>query len=154
MIFAYEGMAQNAILRKIAKIYVFWLFDRLLHSGRNGDIWPEIGHLGAEEAQKTIEHQKIVSRAHFEKIEKKSSFYPKNGLKKFSKSIFTGRSCPDNKSISLEDTSYRAPQTPILWALSPASYHIPPTCWISVVKYPKSTFFGFFYLSGPLKWIT
>ena len=68
---------------KIAKICVFWLFNRLFYSGRNGDIWPKIGHLGAEEAQKTIEHQKIVFRAHFEKIEKNRHFYPKNTLKNF-----------------------------------------------------------------------
>ena len=96
------------------------------HSGQNDDIWPEIGHLGPGEPQETIEYQKIVFGAHFEKIEKNRDFCPKNACEKFSKSIFTGRSCPDNKSISLEDTSHRAPQTPILWALSPASYHIPP----------------------------
>ena len=126
MIFTCEDIGQNAILRKIAKICVFWLFNRLFYSGRNDDIWPKIGHLEAEEAQKTIVHQKIVFRAHFKKIEKNRHFYSKNALKKFSKSILTGRSCPDNKSISLEDTSYRAPQSPVLWSLSPASYHIPP----------------------------
>ena len=76
-------MAQDAILRKIAKIYVFWLFDRLPHSGRNGDIWPEIGHLGLGEPQETIEHQNIVFRPHFEKIEKIVIFTQKMHVKNF-----------------------------------------------------------------------
>ena len=154
MTFACEGMAQNAILGKIAKIYVFWLFNRLFYSDRNGDIWPKICHLGNEEAQKTIEHQRIVFRAHFEKIEKKNShFYPKNALKifkvDFHRAILPGQQIDIARRYILS-----GPPNPCIVGFITSFLPHSPTCWIFMVENPKFTFFGFFHLSGPLKWIT
>ena len=136
---------------KIAKICVFWLFNRLCYSGRNGDIWPKIGHLGAEEAQKTIEHQKIVFRAHFEKIEKNRHFYPKNALKNIFKVDFHRAILPGQQIDIARRYILSGPPKPYIVVFFTSFLPHSPTCWISLVKYPKSTFFGFFHLSGPLK---
>ena len=151
MIFAYEGVAQNRILQKIVKIYVFWLFHGLPHSGRNDDIWPEIGHLGPGESQETIEYQKIVFGAHFEKIEKSRHFYPKKCTKKIFKVDFHRAILPGQQIDIARRYILSGPPNPYIVGFITSFLPHSPTCWISVVKYPKSTFFGFFHLSGPLK---
>ena len=149
MIFACEGMAQNAILRKIPKICVFWLFNRLFYSGRNGGIRSKIGHLGAEEAEKTIEHQKIVFRAHFEKIEKNRHFYPKNALKNF-QSRFSPADLARTTNRYRSKIHPIGPPKPLYCGL----YHQLPTTFPHMLNFrgeiSKVHFFRFF----PLKWST
>ena len=153
MIFAYEDMAQNAILRKIAKIYVFWLFDRLPHSDRNDDIWPEIGHLEPGEPHETIEHQKLYLGYVLRKSKKIVIFTSKMHSKNFQ-----SRFSPAD--VTRTTNRYRSkihpigPPKPLYCGL----YHQLPTTLPHILNFggeiSKGHFFGFFHLSDPLKWIT
>ena len=128
----------------------FWLFNRLFYSGRNGDIWPKIGHLGAKEAQKTIEHQKIVFRAHFEKIEKKSSFLLKKCTKKIFKVDFHRPILPGQQIDIARRYILSGPPKTLYCGL----YHQLPTTFPHMLNFrgeiSKVHFFRFF----PLKWST
>ena len=116
--------------------------------GRRSDIW------GAKEAQKTIEHQKIVFRAHFEKIEKNRHFYPKNALKKIFKVDFHRAILPGQQIDIARRYILSGPPNPYILGFITTFLPHYPTCWILVVKSLKATFFGFFHLSESLKLIT
>ena len=111
--------------------------------GRKSAIWSP-GRLRKRQNTKKLYLGHILRKS-----KKNRHFYPKSALKKFSKSIFTGRSCLDNKSISLEDTSYRAPKH-----LYCGLYHQLLTTFPHMLNFrgEKSNvhFFRFF----PLKWST
>ena len=135
---------------KIAKICVFLLSNRLSYSGRNSDIWPKIGHLEAEEAQKTIEHHKIVFSAHFEKIEKKIVIF----TQKMHWKNFQSRFSPAD--LARTTNRYRSKIHPIgpPKALYCGLYHQLPTTFPHMLNFrgeiSKVHFFRFF----PLKWST
>ena len=77
----------SRIFIKSSKNTIFSIFEILYQSGRKCHIWPEIGYLGPGKASETIKHPYIPFRVHFGKIEKNRHFGPKNGLRKFLKSI-------------------------------------------------------------------
>ena len=140
---------RTRLYEKSQKYAFFDFFNRLFYSSQNSDMWTKIGHLGAKEAQKTIEHQKSAFRAHFEKIEKNRHFYPKNALKKF-------RSRYSPADLARTTNRYRSkihpigPPKPLYCGL----YHQLPTTFPHMLNFrgeiSKVHLFRFF----PLKWST
>ena len=119
------------------------------HSGQNDDIWPEIGHLGLGEPQETIEHQKIVFMAHFEKIEKNRDFCPKMHVKNF-QSRFSPADLARTTNRYRSKIHSIGPPKPLYCGL----YHQLPTTFPHMLNFcgeiSKVHFFRFF----PLKWPT
>ena len=80
---------------------------------------------GAGEPQETIEYQNIVFGTHFEKIEKIVIFAQKMHVKNF-QSRFSPADLARTTNRYRSKIHPIGPQTPVLWALLPASYHILP----------------------------